>query len=144
MSLVSTLEGNWTGIGQMYDAETKDVIDTIEVKITLDKVSDTELTGTKEMSFINDKSKNYDTGLKLEVINEMEMTFSPPWAETPITFMYMDQPVSFQGSYVSDSLGPNTRNLDNNFIVNDQWQINIEAQNDSQHVIFEYVLDKNE
>ena len=144
MSLISALEGTWSGLGQMFDAKTNEVLDTIQVRITLGKVSDTELAGEKRMIFYKDKNQNYDTNLKLEVVNEIEMTFSPPWAETPIIFLYMESPVSFQGSYDSDLLGTGTKNIDNNFIVDKEWQISIEAKSSEKHVIFEYVLEKED
>ena len=144
MSLISTLSGTWVGYGQMYDAVSKHVLDTIEVSISFEKDQTNKLVGTKRIQFLKEKLKSYSVDLGIEIVNEMEMNILPEWSESPIPFMYMENPVSFQGNYITDTLGPNTHHLDNNFILNGQWQIHIEAKSDTSHVAFDYVLEKSE
>lgn len=146
MSVLDAMVGSWAGIGQRYEAESKNVIGNMHMEITIEKVNDTKIAGVQDIIYMNHPEGNKSNEFTIEIINEFEFAYKPSWSDQEFIFTYMDQPVSFQGSYITDFLGPNTRTLDNNFIVEDQWQINIEREcpDTNSHTISEFVLEKED
>ena len=139
MKLLDTLNGKWSGHGETIDAESKEVIDHLQIRIEINLISETEAAGKKEIRSLMDKSEPFKTEFRIEVLSEEEFTYDPSWSDKPLNFMYMESPVSFQGNYIKDGL----RVLDNNFIMDDQWQINLEYESDEIHQIVEIALDKD-
>lgn len=146
MNIVDELEGRWVGLGQHYVGKDKELTDTIRMTIELHHVNENRLEGSQKLEYLNDASKSRSFNVVFEVLNDEEFLYKPDWDEVGKTYLYMNDPISFQGSFLTDMLGENTKTLDNNFVVSDEWQMNIvyESADGSNRMLAEYSLERDE
>lgn len=146
MNLVDELEGRWVGLGQHYVGKDKEITDTIQMTIDLEHVSENRLEGRETLEYLNDPSKTRSFNVVFEVLNDEEFAFQPEWSDEKLVYLYLNDPISFQGSFLTDMLGPKTKTLDNNFIVADEWQMNIvyESADGSKRMLAEYALERED
>lgn len=146
MTILDELCGSWSGLGQHYAGDSRDLVDTIQIEIDIIQTGDTKLSGRQTMNYVNQPELDRSFSFVITIEDDAEFTYQADNSDEPVRYTYLESPVSFQGASVTDVLGENTRTLDNNFIVGDQWQMNIEYQsaNGSQSMVAEYVLDRND
>jgi hypothetical protein len=146
VNLIDELEGRWVGLGQHYRGSDKTLTDTIQMTVDLKHVNSKRLEGVETLEYLNDSSKNKSFKVAFEVISEDEFLFQPEWSADGMTYLYLNDPISFQGSFLTDMLGPKTKTLDNNFIVADDWQMNIEYESadGTDFMVAEYALERED
>jgi hypothetical protein len=145
IDIIEHIKGRWSGLGQSYDSDTRKVIENMQLEVNIVALSNTSFEAEFKFTSVRDTVNNNTYKSIYEFKNDLEFTVLPDWSKENYVYLYMKNPISFQGSYFDDSLGRNTRVLDNNFIVESEWQMNIERENKltNMHTISEYVLNKD-
>jgi hypothetical protein len=140
--MIKSMLGKWSGLGQTFDFETNKVMENIALEVEINRVNNNTVKVVNKFTFVQETRKNRSNELIICFLNESEFEFQPAWTDKAIVFTYMINPISFQGSYLTKYYGDATKTLNNNFIVDNQWQINIEREKDSIHTITEFMLEK--
>ena len=139
MKLRESLVGRWHGHGQKASQEKSDDTDHYEIEIVITEDADKLLAERKIFSFtakqIVDQQK-----YSIEKIDDFEFQIKWDRLDHLVSYMYMENPLSFQAAYKFGEF----MILDNNFIIESQWQLNLEYQSEQDTYTLEFLLDKEE
>ena len=136
MTLLETLIGTWKGYGQKNSADDEE---NLYLEISFQEVDDKKLSGNRILKHI-DTQDIVAQKLELTLIDEFE--FSLKIADKTRTYQYMNAPISFQSAFMGEEDGETIHYLDNNFIVNNEWQITLDCQYKDEVETIEFSLEK--
>lgn len=139
MAIKEILLGNWNGLGQkLVPGKAVNQSENFKMEIIINESDDGVITGERKIQSVESSQLYEEKMFIIELIDEFEFRLKWAHSDKPAVFMYMENPVSFQGTYKEEKYTI----LDNNFIVNEQWQLNLEYQSEESVFIFEFLLDK--